>query len=319
MLHSNPLPRPTRRRFLWQAATTTVAAWLGPHSAYGASSSPNLAFPTAARDRIAIASYPFRDFIAGGDAKLGATSRIDLKDFASHVKEKFGINKIEPWTGHFPSSDTKYLEQFRTAVEKAGATIINIAVDGENSPYAAEAAERERAVTFSKQWIDKAVALGAPSIRTNMPSAKDSAPDVNRTADSLLRVAEHAAAKNVVVSLENDNPVSEDPFFIVKVIEKTNSPWVHALPDFSNTLASSNEDHAYAGIDAMFAHAYCICHVKSEETTQGGKLVQVDLPRAFGYLKQHNYRGYCSMEWDSPSDPYQGTASLIDKTVRLLA
>ncbi len=244
---------------------------------------------------------------------------MDLKDFAAHVKEKFGINKIEPWTGHFPSSDAKYLEQFRATVEKAGAQIINIAVDGENSPYAADATERARAVTFSKQWIDNAVALGAASIRTNMPSAKDSSPDLSRAADSLLRVAEHAAAKNVVVSLENDNPVSEDPFFIVKVIEKANSPWLHALPDFANTLASSTEDHAYSGIDAMFAHAYCICHVKNQETTQAGKLVQVDLPRTFGYLKRHNYKGYCSMEWDSPGDPYQGTATLIEQTQRLLS
>jgi sugar phosphate isomerase/epimerase len=244
---------------------------------------------------------------------------MDLKDFAAHVKDKFGIDKIEPWTGHFASRQVKYLEQFRASVDKAGAHVINIAVDGESSPYAADAAERERAVTFSKQWIDDAITLGSPGIRTNMPSARDSAPDVNRTAESLLRVVEHAAAKNVVVSLENDNPVSEDPFFIVKLIEKVNSPWLHALPDFANTLASSDEEHAYEGINAMFAHAYCICHVKEEEMTQSGKPVHVDLSRTFGYLKQHGYKGYCSMEWDSPGDPYKGTAGLIEKTVRLLS
>src|SRR5437879_2664199 len=126
--------RPTRRRFLWHAATAATAACFCPRSVYGATSSPNLTFPTAPRDRIAIASYPFRDFITAGDTKPGATSRIDLKDFAAHVKEKFGISRIEPWTGHFPASDPKYLEQFRTAVEKAGAHIVNIAVDGQSSP-----------------------------------------------------------------------------------------------------------------------------------------------------------------------------------------
>jgi len=290
-----------------------------PRVAHGASSSPNLIFPTAPRERIAIASYPFRNFITGGDSKPDGTPRMDLKDFAAHVKEKFGINKVEPWTGHFPSADAKYLEQFRTAVDKAGAQIINIAVDGESSPYAADPTERQRAVVFSKQWIDNAVALGAPSIRTNLPTAKDSAPDVNRTADSLLRVVDHAAAKGVVVNLENDNPVSEDPFFIVKAIERVNSAWLHALPDFANTLASASEEHAYSGVDAMFAHAYCICHVKDEETTEAGRTVHVDLPRTFGFLKKHAYKGYCSMEWDSPGDPYKGAASLIEKTVRLLS
>jgi hypothetical protein len=36
-------------------------------------------------------------------------------------------------------------------------------------------------------------------------------------------------------------------------------------------------------------------------------------------MKQHGYKGYCSIEWDSPGDPYQGTASLIEKTVSLLS
>ena len=72
----------------------------------------------------------------------------------------------------------------------------------------------------SKQWVDVGAALGSPSIRTHMEEAKDSKPDVARAADTLLRVAEYAAKKNVVVHLENDNPVSEDPFFIVQVIEQ---------------------------------------------------------------------------------------------------
>ena len=68
-----------------------------------------------------------------------------------------------------------------------------------------------------------------------MPKARDSEPDVQRAAESFSRVAEYAEQKKVVVNMENDNPVSEDPFFIVKVVDKVNSPWLHALPDFANT------------------------------------------------------------------------------------
>ena len=244
--------------------------------------------------------------------------KINLEDFAAHVISKFNINKIEPWTGHFPSTDPKYLDQFRTTVEKAHAAIVNIAVDGESSPYAADKAERETAVTYSKQWIDAAAALGSPGIRTNIPEAKDSKPDLSRLAESLTGVADYAATKNVVVNLENDNPVSENPFFLVQVIEKVNSPWLHALPDFANSVAGGIE-HPYEGIDAMFARAYSICHVKETEADSSGKIVHVDLARTFGFLKQHAYKGYCSMEWDSPGDPYLGTVDLIEKTVRFLS
>ena len=86
--------------------------------------------------------------------------------------------------------------------------------------------------------------------------------------------------------MENDNPISEDPFFIVKVIEKVNSPWLHALPDFANSLVTGREDHAYQGVQAMFAHAYNICHVKALETNEQGKEFRVDMPKTFGILRQ---------------------------------
>ncbi len=296
---------------LWPALKSVVAA----------NSRPNLQFPSQPRDRIAIASYPFREVVAGPGEQGSDPSKakFDIKDFAAHVSEKFNIKKIEPWSRHFRSLDGRYLEQFRAAVEKAHGAVVNIAVDGEHSPYAVDRAEREKAVHFSKQWIDAAAALGSPSIRNNMPDAKDSQPDVERAAESLSRVADYGASKNVVVNLENDNPVSEDPFFIVKVIEKVNSPWLHALPDFANTLAAAKEEYAYSGIQAMFAHAYNICHVKETEVGAQGQVVHADLAKTFGMLKASHYQGYCSIEWDSPGDPYAGTQNLIDNAIRYLS
>jgi sugar phosphate isomerase/epimerase len=319
----------TRRRFLAEAAGSAAGAvicaeawpglFAGMGTAFAADAGPSMQFPAAARERIAIASYPFRDFIAGHEDKPGG-GKMELKEFAAHVSAKFNIKKIEPWSAHFRLLDKRYLEEMREAVEKAGGAIVNIAVDGEHSPYAADGAERERAVASSKQWIDAAVAIGSPSVRTNVPQAKDSKPDVERTAASLKRVAEYGAAKNVVVNLENDNAVSEDPFFLVKVIEKVNSEWLHALPDFANTLAAYEEEYAYQGIEAMFGHAYNISHVKETEVGDGkDKIAHVDLPRTFGIAKKHGYRGYFSMEWDSPGDPYAGTAGLIEKTLQNLS
>jgi len=289
-------------------------------AALAADAGPSMQFPTAARERIAVASYPFRDHILGRSetgASVGtALGKMELKEFAAHVSAKFNIKKIEPWSEHFRSLDKAYLEELRAAVAQAGGAIVNIAVDGEHSPYAADGAERERAIAFSKQWIDAAAAIGSTSVRTNIPQAKDAKPDVERTAESLKRVAEYGAAKNVVVNMENDDPVSEDPFFLVKVIEKVNTKWLHALPDFGNTLAAYDEEYAYRGIEGMFGHAYSISHVKETEVGEKGKIAKVDLARTFGIAKRHGYKGYFSMEWDSPGDPYAGTAGLIEKTLK---
>lgn len=274
-----------------------------------------------------MAVYPFREYIVGwkgwdgkSPSSVPAAQQIELKDFAAHVAEKFNVHKIEPWSPIFPSTDPKYLEQFRAAVDKAGSAVVDIAVDGGHSQYSPDAAERQKAVVSSNEWIDVGIALGSPSIRTHIDDSKGAKPDVGLAADTLARVAEYAAKKNLVVHLENDNPVSEDPFFIAQVIDKVNSLWLRALPDFGNSLAAhGDEDFAYRAIDAMFARAYGICHVKDGEPMDNGKMVHVDLARTFAILKKHGYKGYCSMEFDAPGDPYKATAELVEKTVAFLS
>lgn len=315
-----------RRQFLEVCAGAATGATLLPKFARAASSGPSAQFPSKPRERVAVAAYPFREFIVGwkgwdgkSPSSVPVAQQIELKDFAAHVAEKFNVHKIEPWGRLFPSTEPKYLDQFRAAVEKAGSAVVDIAVDDEYSQYSPDAAERDRAAASSKRWLDVGAALGSPSIRTHIEGSQKSTPDVSRAAETLGRVADYAAKKNVVVHLENDNPVSEDPFFIVQVIDKVNSPWLRALPDFGNSLAAHDENFAYGAIDAMFAHAYGICHVKDGEVNDQGKAVHVDLSRTFAILKRHQYKGYCSIEYDAPGDPYKPTAELVEQTIRFLS
>src|SRR5256885_1262542 len=317
----------TRRQFLVQCAGTATGTYLLSQVSWAASSEPHIDFPTNPRDRVAVAAYPFREFIVGWKGWDGKTSskvpreqQMELKDFAAHVAEKFNVHNIEPWSPIFPSTDPKYLAVFRAAVEKAHSAVVDIAVDGGFSQYSPDASLREKAVHATNHWIDVAGALGSPSIRTHIDAAKDSKPDVARAADTLARAAEYGAKKNVVVHLENDNPVSEDPFFIVQVIEKVNSPWLRALPDFGNSLAA-HDDEAFQdrAMEAMFSHAYGICHVKDGEPDEQGKPTHVDMAKTFGILKKHGFKGYCSIEYDAPGDPYKPTAQMVEQTTKFLS
>lgn len=320
------MSRTNRREFVEQCLGAAAAAWLLPGILRATGSEPAVRFPTDPRKRVAVAAYPFREYIVGWkgwDGKTPSTvpaaQQIQLKDFAAHVVEKFNVHNIEPWSPIFPSTDPKYLEEFRRAVEKAGSSVVDIAVDGGYSQYSTDKAVREKAVTASNQWVDVGAALDSPSIRTHIDAAKDSKPDVGRAADTLAQIADYAAKKNVVVHLENDNPVSEDPFFIVQVIEKVNHPWLRALPDFGNSLAAHGQEFSDRALEAMFAHAYGICHVKNGENDEQGQFAQVDFARTFEILKRHGYKGYCSIEYDAPGDPYKPTAEMVEQTVKFLS
>src|SRR5215472_2432715 len=335
--HRLPLPPPfsatlsrmstiTRRQFVTQSAGAAAGAWLLPSLARAASSGPSIKFPVNPRDRVAVAAYPFREFIVGWKGWDGNTpstlpraQQMELKDFAAHVVEKFNVHHIEPWSPVFPSTDSMYLEQFRAAVEKASSSVVDIAVDGRHSQYATDAAERNASVVATNQWIDVAVALGSPSIRTHIDGGKNLKPDVELAADTLARNAEYGSKKNVVVHLENDNPVSEDPFLIAQIIEKVNSPWLRALPDFGNSLAAHDEAFQDRAMETMFAHAYGICHVKDGEVDDQGKASRVDLEKTFAILKKQGYKGYCSIEYDAPGDPYKPTTELVEATIKYLS
>ena len=129
-------------------------------------------------------------------------------------------------------------------------------------------------------------------------------PDAQRTAESLKQVASYGAAKNVVITLENDDPRSEDAFFIVDVIKKANTPFLRALPDFCNSMIERNDEKFnYDAVTAMFQHAYNISHVKDSEV-DGTKVYRVDVAKTFAIAKAAGYRGYYSMEWEGATDPF---------------
>jgi sugar phosphate isomerase/epimerase len=314
----------TRRAFLEKIS---VLAAGGLTAASVASALPNadlephIIFPTHPRERVSIASYPFRAYILSPDNRDRDTTLpgMNLLEFPPHVVAKFNIHNIEPHSRHFTSLQPDYLDDFRQILLKTKVHVVNIAASTVNSFYDPDADAREKAVTFAKKWVDVALRIGSPGIRTHIAAARNSSPDVERTAVSLREVTEYAADKNIVVTLENDDLVSEDAFFLVRVIEAVNNPYLRALPDFANSMLSGDADFNYRALQAMFQHAYNICHVKDGETNDDDKQFNVDLKKSFDILKASDYRGYCSMEFDAPGDPYGPTSKLIEQTIKYLS
>ncbi|HTO87655.1 MAG TPA: sugar phosphate isomerase/epimerase family protein [Thermoanaerobaculia bacterium] len=315
----NPGRRDFLRGSVTAAAGSAVMAWTGGR--LRAATGPHLEFPPQPRERMAVASWPFRMFI---DAPTNKSARdpklpgMDLKDFGSMVVKRFGLHNIEPLDAHFSSTEPAYLAELRERTEKAGAHIVDVPVDLPDSFYDPDPARRAKSVTASRKWIDIAKTLGCPSVRLHIAGSHDAKPDVGRTAESLRQVAQYAAEKNVVANLENDDNFTEDPFFIVAVLEKVDNPYLRALPDFCNSMMTHDQDFNDRAMAAMFKHAYCISHMKDSEVGEDGKARTVDFARCFAIAKAAGYRGYFSMEWEGQGEPYAGTQRLIDETLKHL-
>jgi sugar phosphate isomerase/epimerase len=83
-------------------------------------------------------------------------------------------------------------------------------------------------------------------------------------------------------------------------------------------LIADDQDYNDKGLSALFKYAYNISHVKDSENDRG-KVYTVDMNNIFEIAKRNHYRGFFSMEFEGTGDPYQGTASLIRKSLESLA
>jgi sugar phosphate isomerase/epimerase len=277
-------------------------------------------FPVKARDRLAVTSWPFRTLIdSPANRQRDATiPGMDLKEFAAFIVEKFGVHNINPLSDHFHSSDPAYLASLREAIAKAGSHIVDLGLSGRQF-YSSDSGTRAEAVEFGKKWIDVAVAVGSPSVRQHVSGRRGETPNTTLAAVSLGEMAEYGAKRNVVVNLENDNAVAEDPFFLVGVIEKVNSRHLRALPDFGNSLPGHDAAFNERAVGAMLKHAYNMCHVKDTLRSANGETHVVDLKKMFALAKASGFKGYFSMEFDTKSgDPFSGTKKLIEETLEYL-
>lgn len=312
----------SRRDFMKELPALAMVVSLGSGAdLYAKQKTPKLHFPSEPHARLAVTSYPFRAFIDAPDNRQRDKSKpgMTLLEFPAQMIEKFGIHNINPVINHFASTTPPFLASFREALAKAGSNIVDLGLGGGRF-YDPDPDQRQKGIDSGKKGIDVALAVGSPSVRQHVSGQPGAPTNVDLAAESLGKLAEYGAQKNIVVNLENDSPGPEDPFFLVQVIEKVHHPYLRALPDFGNSIRGHDEEYNDRALTGMFAHAFNISHVKEHLHGQDGKDYHVDLPKVFAIARASGYRGYFSMEYDSGvGDPYKGTQQLVEMTLKCLS
>jgi sugar phosphate isomerase/epimerase len=316
--------RSSRRDFLKQVGTVAAACCVSVETSAQSNNQdrhPDLQFPTHPRDRLAVTSWPFRGYIEGpaNQGRNPSLPGMDIRDFPAMVVERFAVYNINPLLNHFRSTEPAYLESFREAVATARSHVVDLGLPG-RCFATTDTSTAEAAVRDGCKWIDIAAAIGSPSVRQHLSAQPGQPLQLEAAALNLARLAGYGSKRNVVVNLENDSASAEDPFFIVKAVEKADNPYLRTLPDFGNSIVKYGEEGNEKAVAAMLEHAFNMCHVKGMLQPDGNKTYQVDLKRMFAIARQSSYRGYFSMEFDSNGgDPFAGTTKLIDETLKYLS
>jgi len=303
----------TRRRFVHSALLFSAGVALAQEA-----SAPHAVFPVDPRKRIAVATYPFRaSIIAPGNRDRDPKKAgMDLAQFARSIPAQFGVQGIEPLDSHFPSTEPAQVGKLRAAFDAAGVHTVNIPVDVRVDLCSDDPAKRSAGNAIYRRWVDIAVQLGSPSIRVWIPKCSDLS-NLAKAVQALKPSIDYAASRNVVVNLENDDPVYSSEKRVLSAIQLANSPFLRALPDFGNSLTLGDERFNAECVKRMFAHAWNISHVKDAESIKGEQKT-VSLAPLFAIAKAAHFRGYYSMESDSDVDPFVDTKHLIQQSLSLI-
>ena len=300
-----------RRNFLTQAALASAYAALGQ--------SPRVTYPTDPRHRLAVATYPFRARIISpnNSDRSNKFPGMDLAAFARYIRSEFNVFGIEPLHSHFSSTDPADVHKLKSAFDAAGVRTVNIPVDEDVDLTSSEPTRRDASNRTLARWVDIAAILQSPSIRIGTVPHGSAPSDIAGPAAALKPLLSYAAARNVIVCLENDDPIFGSADRIVAILKQVSSPWLRALPDFANSLMGGDEAFNARAVRSMFRFGANIAHVKDAEVINKVRRT-ASLTELFAIARQSGFQGFYSMESDSNADPTADTHHLIEQCLALL-
>ncbi len=200
----------------------------------------------------------------------------------------------------FPSNSPEFTLPLRRLAYLQGVEIYSISVRSELTKAGAE--DRRREVESLYRWIDVANSLGASHIRVfggNVPKGSTEEQAVPWVVECLLRASDYAAARGVILGLENHGGITTRAERIIEIVEKVDSPWVKINLDTGNFRSQVFEQ-----IKMCLPHTVNI-QVKVEAPDEAGKRVPQDWDRVVKMVAESGYRGYLALEYEAAEPALQ--------------
>ncbi|PDH44357.1 MAG: xylose isomerase [Rhodothermaeota bacterium MED-G18] len=262
------------------------------------------------------------------------SGKIDNLDFARIAREKFDIGIVEYVNQFFinKAKDKKYLSEMLNISNDNGIVNNLIMIDSEGNLGDTNNRRRNKAINNHKKWIEAAKFLGCSHIRVNA-AGDGSEQEVSKNAsESLAALGEFSADYDINVIVENHGGYSSNAKWLVEVIKNAGLKNVGTLPDFGNfcirstpkdlsdwgatTSGCAEEYDRYLGVEELLPYALSVS-AKSNDFDSDGNCIETDFSRMVNIIKNSDYRGYISIEYEgsnySEEEGIRLTKSLLER------
>ena len=244
-------------------------------------------------------TYSFRELFKKGE--------LDIMDLPAKMKE-LGIKGISIERGHLKNIEESYLEQVKAAPKNQDRLIVGLMTGADFCT--ANEMKRLQAIWAIKRQVRAANYLGTNILRialANPPQGDSEEVCIERVITALKELIPLAKELNVKIAVENHGGITNSADNILKIIKGTDPEWVGACLDFKNWPRGKIIEES----KKLAPYAYHT-HAKAHQFNWDGEEVGVDYKTILGFLKEANYKGALSIEWEGKGDPFEGVKKTRD-------
>jgi sugar phosphate isomerase/epimerase len=265
--------------------------------------------------RIGITTVCFRDRFASTREKnagpIPAGEELTLLTAPKFIADTLGLHNVEIWSAQFVETSTDYCKKIRAAAEAVGSRIINIQVDGSENLSDPDEAKRAQSIATIKQWMDRAAAVGAPTLRANTGGGPPEAWDIKRTSDSFRQLADYGKKIKVKILVENHIGYSADIDKVVAVAKTVNDPYCRVISDWGNTPSSSDKARV-EGLSKLFPYLELVS-AKQLDFDEQNRHINYDVVPLIKATEASGYKGIYSIEFygKPPKDTVAAAKAMI--------
>ena len=260
--------------------------------------------------QLSLAAYSFRKYLTdyrrqGPGAKPGVMT---LEDFVDLCAE-YGLPGTEITSYYVPEPlPDKYLQRLRKRALLAGLTISGTAIG--NTFTHPPGPERDREITYTKLWIDRAADMAAPTIRIFAGDVQKGSTEAQARQwciEAISQCCDYAGRKGVILALENHGGIVTTADQLLSIVREVDCEWFGVTWDSGNFR--STDPYAELAATAPYAVTAQI------KTRIGGK--PADLPRVVQILNDVNYRGWLALEYSAEEEPKTAVPKYLEELRRL--
>ena len=246
-----------------------------------------------------------------------------LLEFPGAVRERLNLSAIEICQFHITNLEPDFIAALKKALHAADVQLINMPIDiGDiSTPNPSWREEDLRAI---EKWMEVAAELECPMVRVNAghPMASDSSTAPEVTIESYRRLGRTARSLGIQLLVENHGGITTDPESLVSLLEGAGQEALKLLLDIGNFEPLLSTQHAlkpgqawpkvdvtpvYQAITRLAPLAHMV-HAKAHEFDPAGQPVRMDVARALRIIRDANYSGPISVEYEGEQgDPWENT------------